>query len=138
MKPVANLYSISLPQTSATLSWQRVAAFIPAIPNYVWLAMFLLAALLLASSTMLRMRSQVQVAANTHAVTQARLAMVQSQNALLKERTTQLRTNVRAAAQVAQEQLHQVHEREGRQWQSWFDELVADGRATREIGRAHV
>ena len=112
MKPVANLYSISLPQSSATLSWQRVAAYVPAIPNYVWLAMFLLAALLLASSTMLRMRNQVQVAANHHAVTQSRLITAQSQNAALKERTTQLRTNVNAAAQVAQEQLHQVRANE--------------------------
>jgi cell division protein FtsB len=92
--------------------WQRVAAFVVTIPNYVWLAMFLLAALMLAGGTMLRSRAQVQVAANAHAVTSARLAAANSENAALKERTTLLRNNLRAAAQVAQEQLHQVRANE--------------------------
>lgn len=112
MKPVANLYSISLPQSNVTPVWQRIAVVVPSIPNYVWLAMFLLAALLLAGGTMLRTRTQVQVAANNHAATQTRLLAAQSENAVLKERTAQLRNNVRAAAQMAQTQLHQVRANE--------------------------
>ena len=92
--------------------WPRVAAFVPTIPHYVWLGMIVLAATLLAGSTMWRMRDRAQTAQGARAYTQSLLATAQSDNAALKERTTQIRTNARAAAQVAQAQLHQVRANE--------------------------
>ena len=112
MKPVANLYSVSLPRTAETPVWQRVAAIVPTIPNYVWLGMILLTGLLLATSTMVRMRSQVQAMQGQQVATQSRLAQAQSENVLLKETTHQLKTDVRAAAQAAQVQLHRVRANE--------------------------
>ena len=116
MKPVANLYSVSLtdvsPRSSVTSMWQNVTAFVSTIPHYVWLGMIVLAAFLVATSVMLRTRDHVQAAQGAHAMTQTQLVAAQSENALLKERTTQLRTNVRAVAQIAQAQLHQVRPNE--------------------------
>ena len=92
--------------------WQNVTAFVSTIPHYVWLGMIVLAAFLVATSVMLRTRDHVQAAQGAHAMTQTQLVAAQSENALLKERTTQLRTNVRAVAQIAQAQLHQVRPNE--------------------------
>lgn len=120
MKPVANLYSVNYSQTSAPTAgvsnhvsiWQQVTAFVPTIPSYVWLGMIALAGLLLAFSTMVRTRDRANLAQGARAYTQSLVASARSENAVLKERTMLLRTNVNAAAQVAQAQLHQVRANE--------------------------
>ena len=116
MKPVANLYSVSYSQTSAQTAdvplWQRAIAFVPTIPSYVWLGMIALAGLLLAFSTMIRTRERVNIAQGTRAYAQKLVVNAQSENVALRERTMQLRTNVNAAAQVAQAQLHHVRANE--------------------------
>jgi cell division protein FtsB len=85
---------------------------VPAIPNYVWLAMILLTATLLSFSTLWRSRTQMQTAQSVRAATHSRLVQAQSANEELKTQTLQLRTNTRAAAQVAQAQLHYVKRNE--------------------------
>ncbi len=109
MKPVANSYSVSLAINDYSPAiGARIAAFVPTIPNAVWLAMILLATSLLAFSTLARARGLVTTVKTKHAVTQSRLVETQTANADLKAQTQQLRTNVRAAAQAAQTQLHLV------------------------------
>ncbi len=116
MKQVANLYSVNYSQTSAQTAgvsiWQQVVAFVPTIPSYVWLGMIALAGLLLAFSTMVRTREKANLAHGARTYTQSLVASAQSENAVLKERTFQLRTNVNASAQVAQSQLHHVRANE--------------------------
>ncbi|NOT63322.1 MAG: hypothetical protein HOP19_24195 [Acidobacteria bacterium] len=92
--------------------WNRVVAFAPTIPSYVWLGMIALAGLLLAFSTMVRAREKANLAQGARTYTQSLVASANSENAALKERTYQLRTNVNAAAQVAQAQLHHVRANE--------------------------
>jgi cell division protein FtsB len=113
LKPMASSYSASFAVTQVSPAIrERVAAFVPAIPNYVWLAMILLTATLLSISTLLRSRSQMQTAQRVHAATESRLVQVQSTNDAIKNQTVQLRTNRRAAAQTAQTQLHYVKHNE--------------------------
>jgi cell division protein FtsB len=113
LKPVASSYSASIAVTQVSPAVrERIAAFVPAIPNYVWLAMILLTATLLAFSTLWRSRGQLQTAQSRRAVTQSRLAQAASANDELKQQTQQLRTNPRTAAQAAQAQLHYVKRNE--------------------------
>src|SRR5262245_24612931 len=81
LKQGANSYSASLTFTQSSALGTRVAAVVPPMPNYVWLAMLLLAATLLSGSTLLRARGQVTTAQNTQAVTNSRLAQAQADNA---------------------------------------------------------
>jgi cell division protein FtsB len=99
-------------RTHAPALGERIAAFAPTIPNYVWLAMLLLAATLLALSTLVRAGGQAAQARNAHADTQSRLIQAQTANSELKNQTRQLRQNPRAAAQAAQAQLHYVKRNE--------------------------
>ena len=113
MKPVANSYSANFAVSQAAPAIrERLAVWVPAIPNYVWLAMLLLAATLLASSTLWRSRTQMQTAHRVHSAAHSRLVQAQTVNAELKTQTQQLRTNQRAAAQAAQAQLHYVKRNE--------------------------
>ena len=109
MKPVASSYSASIAVTQVSPAIrERIAVLVPAIPNYVWLAMILLTATLLSFSTLWRSRGQMQTAQARHTVTQSRLAQAESDNTELKQQTEQLRSNPRVAARVAQAQLHHV------------------------------
>ena len=108
MKQVVSSYSANLTFTASPMPGERVAALVPPIPNYVWLAMLLLAATLLGVSTMLRARGQMATARNNYAVSDARLAQAQAANTAIKDKTNLIRTNSQAAAQAAQEQLHYV------------------------------
>jgi cell division protein FtsB len=94
--------------TQSPVLGERVAALVPPIPNYVWLAMLLLAATLLGVSTMLRARGQLTTAQNNYAVSDSRLTQALAANSEIKDKTALIRTNARAAAQAAQEQLHYV------------------------------
>ena len=108
MKQVVNSYSASLtfPQSPA---WrERVATLVPPIPNYVWLAMLLLAATLLGSSTLWRAHGQMTTARNAQAVTNSRLLQAQTTNDEIKTQTHLIRTDAQAATQAAQERLHYV------------------------------
>ena len=113
LKPVASSYSASIAVAPISPAIrERVATLLPTIPNYVWLAMILLTATLLSFSILLRSRGQFQTAQSRHVVTHSRLAQVESANEEVKQRTQQLRTNSRAAAQAAQAQLHYVKRNE--------------------------
>lgn len=108
MKQVANSYSANLSFTQSPALGERVAVLVPPIPNYVWLAMLLLAAIFLSGSTLWRARGQMLTAQNAQAITNSRLAQAQADNGELKATTDLIRTNPRAAAKAAQEQLHYV------------------------------
>jgi len=104
LKQAVNSYSANLTFTQAPALGERVAALVPPIPNYVWLATLVLAATLLGISTMQRARSQMTTARNNYAATDARFTQAQAANAEIKDQTDLLRTNTRAAAKAAQEQ----------------------------------
>ena len=108
MKPVANSYSAKLTFPEAPAWGEKVVAFVPTIPNAVWLAMIFLAALLLAGSTLARSRNQFIAARNAQATAQTQLNAGQSANDELKTQTRELRANPRVAAQAAQAQSHYV------------------------------
>ncbi len=108
MKQVVSSYSANLTFTQSSVLGERVAALVPPIPSYVWLAMLLLAATLLGVSTMLRARGQMATARNSYAVSDSRLAQAQAANTEIKDKTNLIRTNSQAAAQAAQERLHYV------------------------------
>lgn len=108
MKQVVNSYSASLTFTPAPALGERVAALVTPIPDYVWLLMILLAAMLLGISTTLRASGQLATARNNFAVTDSRLTRAQAANLEIKDQTDLTRTNSRAAAKAAQEQLHYV------------------------------
>lgn len=113
MKPVANSYSVNLAINNYSPAiGERIAAFVPTIPNSVWLAMLILATTLLAFSTLVRARGQMTSVKVKHTITQSQLAELQVANAALKTQTQQLRTNVRAAAQLTQAQLHYIKSNE--------------------------
>lgn len=108
LKQIIDSYSANLTFTQTPSLGERVTALVPPIPHHVWLAMILLAATLLGSSTLWRARAQVTTAQNIHAATNSRLVQAQAANAELKAQTDLLRTDSRAAAQAVQEQLHYV------------------------------
>jgi hypothetical protein len=108
LKQVVNSYSASLTFTQSTALGERIAALVTPIPNYVWLAMILLAATLLGVSTTLRASGQVVTARNNYSVTDSRLTQARAANIEIKDKTNLISTNSRAAAKAAQEQLHYV------------------------------
>ena len=108
MKQVVSSYSASLTFTQSPVLSERVTALVPTIPTYVWLAMLLLASILLGVSTMLRARGQLATARQSYAISDSRLAQAQAANTEMKDKTNLIRTNSQAAAQAAQEQLHYV------------------------------
>ena len=113
MKQVANSYSANVAVNhSAPVINTKLAELFPAIPGYVWLATFLLSALLLGVSSLVSARNQAQSAYNAHSFTQARLQQLRAGNAEVRARTSQLRSDAHLASQSAQESLHYVKSNE--------------------------
>jgi hypothetical protein len=112
LKQVVNSYSANLTFTEAPALGERVAALVPPIPNYVWLAMLVLAATLLGVSTMQRARSQMVTARNNYAATDARVARAQAANTEIKDKTNLIYNNTRAATKAVQEQFPYVKSNE--------------------------
>lgn len=88
------------------LSW------LPRIPNFVWLAMMILTVVALSLSTLARSFEQEREAKESFSYTQDRVERAKEANRSLRERTAQIRSDRRKAAQVAQDQLHLIRANE--------------------------
>lgn len=84
----------------------RAGSVIFTLPSYVWLSMILLAASLLAISTVIRSRTELQTARSFYQVTGARLSQSQEANGQLKVNIEQVQNGKKMAIQVPQTQLH--------------------------------
>jgi len=125
LKRVANSYSAKERSTQAiavrsrafparTRAASRTSAknWIPHIPNYVWLAMIVLAFSALSVSTYRRAQDAEADALQSHAVVSSRLENVKATNHQIKQQTQQIKTNPRAAEAAAQQQLRVLRRNE--------------------------
>jgi len=114
LKRVVNSYSartvsaVTYTPDSAT----RLLGWVPRIPNYVWLAMIILTVSALSISTLLRSQDQEREAKSSYSYVKTRVDHAKGINQEIKERTEQIRTNPRAAASAAQNQLRLVRHNE--------------------------
>ncbi|MEP7270180.1 MAG: septum formation initiator family protein [Acidobacteriota bacterium] len=110
LKPVGNSsvtrvnYSEAV---AARITWRGLY-----IPNYVWLAMVMVAALAISASTALRSREQARNAEISYQQTAERVKQLQFDNQRIRERIKQLRDDPRAAEQAAREQLNYLRPNE--------------------------
>lgn len=105
----------ALPMTGTgtrTSSRAAVTAWIPHIPNYVWLAMIILTFTALSISTYRRAQDNEQDAVQSHAVVASRVENVKATNQQIKQQTAQIKTNPRAAEAAAQQQLRVLRRNE--------------------------
>ena len=114
MKRVSNTYSA---KTVSALSYGPTAAeryfwWLPRIPNYVWLAMIILALFALSISTLMRSRDHEREARASYNYTQTRVENARGRQRDIKERTGRIRNDPRLAAQLAQDQLRLVRPNE--------------------------
>lgn len=92
--------------TRATSKAKAVAeSWIPHIPNYVWLAMIVLAFSALSVSTYLRAQDAEREAVQSHALVSSRVENVKAVNKQIKHQTQQIKTDPHVAEQAAQKQL---------------------------------
>lgn len=83
----------------------RSESWIPHIPNYVWLAMIVLAFSALSVSTYLRAQDAEREAVQSHALVSSRVENVKAVNKQIKHQTQQIKTDPHVAEQAAQKQL---------------------------------
>jgi hypothetical protein len=79
--------------------------WIPDIPNYVWLAMIILAVSALSISTLIRSQAQEREAKANYSMVKTRLENAKGINQQIKEQTLRLKNNPQVAAQAAQGEL---------------------------------
>lgn len=82
----------------------KVGTWILQIPNYVWLAMIVLAFTGLSLSTYLRAQGIEQEALQSHSVVTSRVENVKATNKQIKQQTAQIKNNPHVAEQAAQQQ----------------------------------
>jgi hypothetical protein len=114
LKRVSNSYSA---RAVSALNYGPTAAerylwWVPQIPNYVWLAMIVMALFALSISTLMRSREQEREARASYIQAQTRVENARGVQRDIKERTGQIRNDSRVAAQVAQDQLRLVRANE--------------------------
>jgi membrane protein implicated in regulation of membrane protease activity len=114
LKRVSNSYSA---RTVSALNYGPTAAerylwWVPRMPNYVWLAMIVMALFALSVSTLMRSWEQEREARASYTQTQTRVENARGLQRDLKERTGQIRSDPQVAAQVAQDQLRLVRANE--------------------------
>lgn len=90
----------------------RSKSRIPQIPNYVWLAMVVLAFTALSFSTYRRAQDAEQEAVQSHAVVSSRVENARAANRQIKTQTEQIKTNPRAAQAAAQQHLRVLRRNE--------------------------
>lgn len=84
----------------------------PRFPNYVWLAMIILAISALCYSVYSRAREQEREARASYKETSARVENAKFVNRGIEDQTTRIRQNPEAAAQAAQNQLRLIRRNE--------------------------
>jgi hypothetical protein len=114
LKRVSNTHSA---RTISALNYgptagERYLWWVPHIPNYVWLAMVVMAFFALSISTLMRSREQEREARASYIETQTRVENAKGVQRDIRERTGQIRNDPRVAAQVAQDQLRLVRANE--------------------------
>jgi membrane protein implicated in regulation of membrane protease activity len=114
LKRVSNTYSA---RTVSGLNYGPTAAerylwWLPGIPNYVWLAMIIMALFALSVSTLMRSWEQEREARASYIYTETRVGNARGVQRDIKERTGRIRNDPRVAARVAQDQLRLVRANE--------------------------
>jgi hypothetical protein len=84
----------------------------PRFPNYVWLAMIILAIAALSYSVYTRAREQEREARDSYNETSAQVENAKSVNKQIKDQTTRIRKNPESAAQAAQSQSRMIRRNE--------------------------
>jgi cell division protein FtsB len=84
----------------------------PRFPNYVWLAMIILAISALCYSAYSRAREQEREAMESYNETSSRVESAKSLNKRIKDQTIRVRQNPEAAAQAAQNQSRMIRRNE--------------------------
>ena len=79
--------------------------WIPEIPNYVWLAMIILAVSALSVSTLMRSQALEREAKESYSLVKTKLENAKGINRQIKEQTQRIKNNPEVAAQAAQDQL---------------------------------
>ena len=90
----------------------RTAWMFPHIPNFVWLAMIIMAIGALSYSAYNRSNQQEQEALESYNYTAARVEDAKSLNLQIKEQTERIRQNPQVSAQTAQDRLRLVRRNE--------------------------
>jgi len=83
----------------------RAESWIPDIPNYIWLAMLILAFMALSVATYFRAQGAEQEALKSHANVVTRVEDARATNKQLRHQTEQIKNNREIAAQNAQQQM---------------------------------
>ena len=115
MKREVNTYAKAYSARSASSAWagSRVSSWkMPRIPNFVWLAMIILAIGALSYSAYSRSRHQEQEARASYQETAARVESVRMTNRRIREQTTRLRQDPTVSAAKAQEKLRLLRRNE--------------------------
>jgi hypothetical protein len=79
--------------------------WIPEIPNYVWLAMIILAVSALSISTLMRSQALEREAKASYSLVKTKLENAKGINRQIKEQTQRIKNDPEVAAQAAQGQL---------------------------------
>jgi cell division protein FtsB len=109
----AKPYSARSHVTASSLGVRsRTAWMFPRIPNFVWLAMIILAIGALSYSAYSRSDQQEQEALESYNSTAARVENAKSLNRQIKEQTARIRRDPEISAQSAQDQLRLVRRNE--------------------------
>ena len=87
--------------TGSKVTWRKM----PRIPNFVWLAMIVLAITALSYSAYNRSRQQEEEARASYNETATRVQNTRLTNRRIKEQTARIRQNPLASAEKAQEQM---------------------------------
>ena len=114
MKQAVNSYSArtSARARSVVFEVTRPLVLIPRFPNYVWLAMIILAVSALSYSTYSSAREKEREAKDSYNETSARVENARSANRQIKEQTARIKQNPNVAAQAAQNQLRLIRRNE--------------------------
>ncbi len=114
MKQAVNSYSTrtSVRVRSVGFEGARSLWWMPRFPNYVWLAMIILAISALSYSAYSSAREQEREARDSFNETSARVENAKNANRQIKEQTTRIKQNPEVAAQAAQNQLRLIRRNE--------------------------
>lgn len=83
----------------------KVLSWAPSIPNYVWLAMIILAVSALSVTAAMRASTNEVEAVSSYSYIQTRVENARAVQLQLREQTKQIRTDPVVASQVAQDRL---------------------------------
>ncbi len=115
MKQAVNSYpagTYSAKSYSGVAAGSRTSWIFPRIPNYVWLAMVILAIAAFSYSVYNRSEQQKQNALASYNYTASRVENARMTNRQIKEQTERIKLNPQVSAQMAQDQLRLVRRNE--------------------------